>query len=63
MAKLKQPTVWDAHILDEDVDSYDDITNTIRTSRGEGRAPSRHRGEYCRSNKFTEDGYGELDFA
>jgi hypothetical protein len=51
------------HVLDDDHDGDMDVNSIYRISRGEGRAPSRHFGEYRRSNRRTEDGYGELDFA
>jgi hypothetical protein len=53
---------WDAELLDDDFDDTS-ITEAINTSRGENRSTPRHSGEYRRSNRYVEDGYGELDFA
>jgi hypothetical protein len=47
----------------EDIDDLDDLDSLIRTSRSDTRTSSRRNGEYRRSNRSTEDGYGELDFA
>jgi hypothetical protein len=46
-------------------EGFDDTNagEAVDLNRGERRAPSRSSGEYRRSNRFTEDGYGELDFA
>ena len=63
MAKERRRPVWDDELLDEDVDGDADISSMIRTSRGFGRAPTRNSGDYRRSNRFTEDGYGDSDFA
>lgn len=50
-------------VIDEEYDEVGDIKNICRVNYGEGRAPSCNSGEYRRSNRFNEDGYGELDFA
>ena len=50
-------------LLDDDVDGDDDISTLLRTSRGAGRSPSRRMSDYRRSNRFTEDGYGDSDFS
>jgi hypothetical protein len=50
-------------LIEDDFDDLENLTDVISTNRGERRAPSRHGGEYRRSNRYTEDGYGELDFA
>jgi len=49
-------------LLDDDFDEAN-VTELISTSRGERRSTPRRNGEYRRSNRFIEDGYGELDFA
>ena len=54
--------LWDADLLDEDVDGDDDVMSLIRTNRGQSRTMSRQTGEYRRSNRFVEDGYGDQDF-
>jgi hypothetical protein len=53
---------WDAELLDDDWDNTS-ISEAINTSRGESRSTPRGSGEYRRSNRYVEDGYGELDFA
>lgn len=53
---------WDADLIDEDFDDAS-IGEVLNTSRGERRSTPRHTGEHRRSNRFTEDGYGEADFA
>jgi hypothetical protein len=50
-------------LIEDDFDELENVTDVISTSRGERRAPSRYGGEYRRTNRYTEDGYGELDFA
>ena len=50
-------------LIEDDFDELDSINDILSTNRGERRAPSRHGGEYRRPNRYTEDGYGELDFA
>lgn len=50
-------------LIEDDFDELENVTDVISTSRGERRTPSRYGGEYRRSNRHTEDGYGELDFA
>jgi hypothetical protein len=50
-------------LIEDDFDELENVTDVISTSRGERRAPSRYGGDYRRSNRYTEDGYGELDFA
>jgi hypothetical protein len=52
-----------APLLDDDVDGDADISSIIRTNRGAGRAPTRRMSDYRRSNRFTEDGYGDSDFS
>jgi hypothetical protein len=49
-------------LIDEDFDAAS-VSEVLTTSRGEHRSEPRRGGEYRRSNRFTEDGYGELDFA
>jgi hypothetical protein len=53
---------WDAELIDDGFDEAN-VGDVINTSRGERRTPSRCGGEHRRSNRYTEDGYGELDFA
>lgn len=64
MPKPKQPNgIWEhTELID---DGFDDanVSDVVNTSRGERQAPSRCGGEYRRSNRYVEDGYGELDFA
>ena len=51
-------------LLDDghDDDSVD-VSTVLRTSRGGGRTQARRNGEYRRSNRHTEDGYGDSDFS
>jgi len=64
MANDRDPGSWkNVSLLDEDVDGDADIGSVIRTSRGFGRASSNNSSDYRRSNRFTEDGYGDSDFA
>lgn len=58
-------SAWqNVHLIEDDFDDpVEDLGDLISTSRGERRAPRRHNGEYRRSNRSTEDGYGDLDFA
>ena len=53
---------WDAELIDEDFDDAS-IGDVINASRGERRSAPRNSGEYRRSNRYVEDGYGEGDFA
>ena len=53
---------WDTELIDEDFDDAS-IGEIINTSRGERRSSPGRTGEYRRSNRYVEDGYGELDFA
>jgi hypothetical protein len=53
---------WDTELIDDDFDSTD-FADVIGTSRGERQASPRRNGEYRRSNRYVEDGYGEADFA
>jgi hypothetical protein len=53
---------WDTDLIDEEFDDAS-VGEIINTSRGERRSSPRRSGEYRRSNRYTEDGYGELDFA
>jgi hypothetical protein len=53
---------WDTELLDDDFDNAN-VGEVISTSRGERRSTPRPSGEYRRSNRYVEDGYGELDFA
>ncbi|ARQ95251.1 hypothetical protein [Bradyrhizobium phage BDU-MI-1] len=50
-------------LIEDDFDDVEDLGDLISTSRGERHVTRRHNGEYRRSNRFTEDGYGDLDFA
>jgi hypothetical protein len=52
---------WDTELLD-DFDNAN-VGEVISTSRGERRSTPRPSGEYRPSNRYVEDGYGELDFA
>lgn len=52
---------WDQELIDEDFDEAT-IGEVINTSRGERRSMPRGSGEYRRSNRYVEDGYGEGDF-
>jgi hypothetical protein len=49
-------------LLDDDWDDAG-VGDVLNTSRGERRSAPRNSGEYRRSNRYIEDGYGELDFA
>jgi hypothetical protein len=53
---------WDTELIDEEFDDAA-IGDVITTSRGERRSTPRNSGEYRRSNRYVEDGYGEGDFA
>jgi hypothetical protein len=53
---------WDTELIDDEFDEAT-IAEVITTSKGERRSSPRRSGEHRRSNRFTEDGYGELDFA
>jgi hypothetical protein len=53
---------WDTDLIDDDFDDTN-VAEAINTSRGERRSTPRNNGEYRRSNRYVEDGYGELDFA
>jgi hypothetical protein len=54
---------WDkVTLLDDDFDEAS-VNDIVNTSRGESRSTPRGSGEYRRSNRYVEDGYGELDFA
>ncbi|TYO65441.1 hypothetical protein FXV83_16025 [Bradyrhizobium hipponense] len=61
MRKPKQGP-WDQELIDEDFDETA-VSDVINTNRGERRSSPRRGGEYRRSNRYVEDGYGELDFA
>lgn len=54
---------WYDQLLDDDIDGDSDIGNVIRSNRGAGRAPPHRTSDYRRSNRFTEDGYGDSDFS
>ncbi|WP_156928602.1 hypothetical protein [Bradyrhizobium sp. th.b2] len=53
---------WDQELIDDEFDDTN-VGDVLNTSRGERRAAPRSGGEYRRSNRYVEDGYGELDFA
>lgn len=53
---------WDTDLIDEEFDDTS-VAEIITTSRGERRSEPRRSGEHRRSNRYVEDGYGELDFA
>ena len=55
--------VFEDNLLDDDIDGDSDIGNIIRTNRGGGQSPHRKMSDYRRSNRFTEDGYGDSDFS
>ncbi|MEH2517387.1 phage baseplate assembly protein W [Bradyrhizobium sp. AZCC 1610] len=60
----QRPHRWQkVSLIEDDFDQVESVGEVLSTSRGERRAPSRYGGEYRRSNRYTEDGYGELDFA
>jgi hypothetical protein len=53
---------WDTELIDDDFDNAN-VGEVVSTSRGERRSSPHQSGEYRRSNRYVEDGYGELDFA
>jgi hypothetical protein len=53
---------WDTELIDDDFDETN-VGDIITTNRGERRSSPRRTREYRRSNRYVEDGYGELDFA
>ncbi|SDK44984.1 hypothetical protein [Bradyrhizobium ottawaense] len=50
-------------LIEDEFDDVESVSEIIQTNRGERRAPSRYRGEYRRSDRHNEDGYGEMDFS
>jgi hypothetical protein len=63
MAKPKFKTVDVDELLDDGFDEGFSVGEILDTSRGERRSTPRHSGDYRRSNRYVEDGYGEGDFA
>ena len=62
-SKRRGHVVENVSLIEDDFDDLGSIGEIINTSRGERRAPSRFGGEHRRSNRWTEDGYGDQDFA
>jgi hypothetical protein len=57
-------TAWEkVSLIEDDFDDVGDVGDVISTNRGERRSAPRRNGEYRRTNRYIEDGYGELDFA
>ncbi|WP_316196682.1 hypothetical protein [Bradyrhizobium sp. SZCCHNS3053] len=54
---------WETDLIESEFDDNTDIGQLITTTRGERRTLPRGSAEHRRSNRYVEDGYGELDFA